>query len=378
MFSLFSIKIYSNRLVDTGIDSIYYSRRDTSERRIHREMKAMLLREYNKPLVLEEVETPRIGAGEVLIKVKACGVCASNIKYIEGAHPEVLTLPHILGHEPVGDVVQVGPEVHDVSKADRVCVYVFIPCGKCLYCGKGEENNCLHVKRIGMEVSGAYAEYVKAPARNVFKIPEELSYEESAVLADAAATSFHAIREKAKVRIGDEVAIMGIGSLGINGVQIAKAAGARVIAIDILPHKLEFAREYGADDAINGRKENVAEKIRSLTGGKGVDSFIDFVGSADSVRTGLQSLRRAGKLVVVGHDPHHPIQVKAFQELIMEEAEIIGSHASTRQELREVLNLVQAGKLKPVIGARYPLAQANEAHEALKSGEIFGRIVLLP
>lgn len=341
-------------------------------------MKAMVLREYNKPLMLEEVETPGIGAGEVLINVKACGVCASNVKYVEGAYPDVLTLPHILGHEPVGEVVKVGPGVQGIVKGDRVCVYIFIPCGECLYCGKGEENNCLHVNRIGMEISGAYAEYIKAPARNVFRIPEGVSYEEAAVLADAAATSFHAVREKAKVRVGDDVVIMGVGSLGINGVQIAKAAGARVIAIDILPSKLEFAREYGADETVDGRKEDIAARVRSLTGGKGVDSFIDFVGGPDSVRAGLHSLRRAGKLVVVGHDPHHPFQVKAFQELIMEEAEIIGSHASTRQELREILNLVQIGKLKPVIGGRFPLAQANEAHQALKGGEIFGRIVLLP
>ena len=341
-------------------------------------MKAMVLREYNKPLVLEEVEAPTIRAGEVLINVKACGVCASNVKYVEGAYPDVLRLPHILGHEPVGEVVRVGPGVHGIVKGDRVCVYIFIPCGECLYCGKGEENNCLHVNRIGMEVSGAYAEYIKAPARNIFKIPERVSYEEAAVLADAAATSYHALRVKADVRMGDDVAIMGVGSLGINGVQIAKAAGARVIAIDILPAKLEFGKEYGADEAIDGRKEDAAGRIRSLTAGKGVDSFIDFVGSAESVRIGLGSLRRAGKLVVVGHDPYRPIQFMAFKDLVMEEAEIIGSHASTRQELREILNLVQIGKLKPVIGARYPLSQANEAHEALKRGEILGRIVLLP
>jgi alcohol dehydrogenase, propanol-preferring len=341
-------------------------------------MKAMVLRKYNQPLVLEEVEMPRIGAREVLIQVKACGVCASNVKYVEGAYPDVLTLPHILGHEPVGEIAQVGSEVQGMAKGDRVCVYIFIPCGECLYCGKGEENNCLHVNRIGMEVSGAYAEYIKAPSRNVFKIPDGVSYEEAAVLADAAATSYHALRVKANVRMGDDVAIMGVGSLGINGVQIAKAAGARVIAIDILPAKLEFAREYGADETIDGRKEDTAARVRSLTAGKGVDSFIDFVGSADSVRTGLGSLRRAGKLVVVGHDPYRPIQVMAFKDLVMEEAEIIGSHASTRQELREILNLVQIGKLKPVIGARYPLSQANEAHKAIKGGEVFGRIVLLP
>ena len=341
-------------------------------------MKAMVLREYNQPLRLEEVDLPKIGPGEVLIKVIASGVCASNLKYVEGAYPTVLTLPHILGHEPAGEVVDVGAGVQGVAKGDRVCVYIFIPCGECLYCSKGEENNCLRVNRIGMELNGAYAEYIKAPARNVLKISDGISYEEAAVLADAVATSLHALREKAKVRVGDDVVIIGIGSLGINAVQIAKAAGARVIAIDIFPRKLEFAREYGADETIDGRKEESAERVRTLTSGKGADSFIDFVGSADSVRAGLHSLRRGGKLVVVGHDPYHPFQVKAFQELIMEEIEIIGSHASTRQELREVLDLVQAGKIKPVIGARYPLAQANEAHHALKSEEIFGRIVLIP
>lgn len=341
-------------------------------------MKAMVLREYNHPLKLEEVDVPKIEPGEVLIKVKACGVCASNVKYVEGAYPSVLKLPHILGHEPAGEIVEIGPGVQGFTRGDRVCVYIFIPCGECLYCSKGEENNCIAVKRIGMEVSGAYAECIKAPVRNVFKIPEGMTYDEASVLADAAATSFHALREKAKVRVGEDVVIIGVGSLGINAVQIAKAAGARVIAIDITPSKLEFARRYGADETIDGRKEDIAQRVRRLTSGKGADSFIDFVGGPESARAGLHSLRRGGKLVVVGHDPHHPIQVKAFQELIMEEIEIIGSHASTRQELREVIALVQAGKLKPVIGARYPLAQANEAHHALKTEEIFGRIVLLP
>ena len=341
-------------------------------------MKAMVLREYNQPLRLEEVQLPTIAAGEVLIKVKACGVCASNVKYGEGAYPSVLTLPHILGHEPAGEIVEVGPGVEGFSKGDRVCVYIFITCGECLYCTKGEENNCIRPQRIGMELAGAYAEYVKAPARNVFKIPDGMSYDEASVLADAVVTSFHALREKARVRVGDDVVIIGIGSLGINAVQIAKLAGARVIAIDISPPKLEFAKKYGADDTIEGRKEKVPERIRSLTFGKGADSFIDLVGSHESVNTGLHSLRRGGKLVVVGHDPYHPFQVKAFQELIMEEIEIIGSHAGTRQELREVLHLIQAGRIKPVIGARYPLAQANEAHHDLKTKEIFGRIVLVP
>jgi len=340
-------------------------------------MKAMVLHEFNRPLRLEEVEVPKIGPRELLVKVKACGVCASNIKYTKGVYP-YLTLPHILGHEPAGEVVDVGGEVEGFAKGDRVCVYIFITCGECLYCSKGEENNCIHFKRIGVELNGAYAEYLKVPARNAFKIPDGISYEEAAGIADAVVTSFHALREKAKIRLGEDVVIMGTGGLGINAVQIAKLAGAKVIAIDITSRKLEFAGKYGADETIDARKEVIAERVRSLTHGKGVDSFIDFVGSPESVRAGLRSLRRGGKLVMVGHDPYHDFQVKPFQEVILEEAEIIGSHASTRQEMCEVLSLVEAGKIRPIIGPRFPLSEANEAHRVLENEEVFGRIVLVP
>lgn len=339
-------------------------------------MKAMVLHEFNQPLRFEEVEVPKIGAGELLIHVKACGVCASNVKYAKGPSPYI-TLPHILGHEPAGEVVEVGPNVEGFVKGDRVCVYIFVTCRECLYCTTGQENSCLRAQRIGMELRGAYAEYVKVPARNAFKIPDGISFEEAGGISDAIVTSFHALREKAKIRVGDDIAIMGVGGLGINAVQIANLAGVKVIAIDITTRKLEFARKHGADETIDARKGGIAESIRSITKGKGIDSFIDFVGSPDSIKAGLHSLRRGGKFVVVGYDPHHDFQAKTFQEIIMEEVEIIGAHASTREEMKEVLSLIQAGKIRPIIGTRYPLCEANEAHRALEDEEIFGRIVLV-
>lgn len=340
-------------------------------------MKAMVLREYNQPLRLEEIEVPKIGEGELLVRVKACGVCASNLKYVREP-ADYIILPHILGHEPAGEVVEVGPNVEGFVRGDRVCIYIFVTCRECLYCTTGQENSCLQQRRIGHELPGAYAEYVKVPAWNAFKIPDGISFEEAGGIADAMVTSYHAVREKAQVRVGEDIAVMGVGGLGSNAVQLTRLAGCRVIAIDITPRKLEFARTLGADETINAQTEGVAERIRAMTKGKGVDVFFDYVGTRDSMKAGLHSLRRGGKFVLVGHEPDHDFQAKTFQEIIMEEVEIIGSHASTRNEMQAVLKLIQDGKIRPIIGAVYPLAEANEAHRALETEEILGRIVLLP
>lgn len=340
-------------------------------------MKAMVLREFNQPLSLEEVEIPKIGKEELLIRVKACGVCASNIKYSKGSAP-FIKLPHILGHEPVGEVADVGPEVKDFAVGDRVSIYIFVTCGKCLYCRRGEENNCINCDRIGMELPGAYAEYVKVRASNAMKIPDGIPYEEASVIADAINTPFHAIRKRGKIRIGEEVVIIGVGGLGIHAVQIAKASGARVIAIDIVPRKLEFAKQYGADEIIDARNGEIFEKVRSLTNGNGVDAYIDFVGSPNSLGAGLRSLRRGGRLVIVGNDPlQRDFQFNPHKAVTFEEVQIIGSHAATRQEMLELLQLVKAGTIKPVVAARYPLSQANEAHQALENQDSPGRIVLV-
>jgi 2-desacetyl-2-hydroxyethyl bacteriochlorophyllide A dehydrogenase len=337
----------------------------------------MVLREYNQPLRLEDVAIPRTGTGELLVRVKACGVCASNLKYVKEP-ADCIKLPHILGHEPAGEVVEVGPDVHGFAQGDRVCIYIFVTCRACVYCTTGQENSCLQQQRLGHELPGAYAEYLKVPAWNTFKIPEGISFEEAGGIADAMVTSYHAVQEKAQVSVGEDVAVMGVGGLGSNGVQLARLAGCRVIAIDITPRKLEFARRLGADETIDAQSEEVPERIRSMTKGKGVEVFFDYVGTRDSMQAGLHSLRRGGRFVLVGHEPGHDFRAKTFQELIMEEVQLIGSHASTRNEMQAVLKLIQDGKLRPLIGAVYPLVEANEAHRALEHEEILGRIVLVP
>jgi 2-desacetyl-2-hydroxyethyl bacteriochlorophyllide A dehydrogenase len=339
-------------------------------------MKAMVLRQFNQPLILEEVEVPKIGPGELLIRVKACGVCASDLKMVKGIVPDV-DPPRILGHNISGEVADVGPGIGEFRAGERVCIHVFVTCGECFYCRAGEENNCIHCRRIGHELDGGYADYVKAPARNVVKIPDGVAFEEAAILSDAVCTSFHALRSKAKIKIGEDVAIMGVGGLGIHAVQIAKAAGARVIGIDIAPRKLEFAKKHGADETIDAQKEGLVERVRSITGGKGVDAIVDFVGSPESIHNGLQCLRRGGRLVIVGYTPQQKFEANPFR-IMLEEAQIIGSHAQTRQDIRDVLHLVQAGRVKPIVAATYPLKEVNEVHRLLKTEDLMGRIVLIP
>ena len=335
----------------------------------------MVLHEFDQPLRLEEVEAPRIGAQEVLVKIKACGVCASDIKMVRGIVPNV-TLPHILGHQPAGDVLEIGPGVKGFSPGDRVCVYVFVTCGECFYCRMGQENNCIKTRRIGHELNGAYAEYLKVPSVNVFKIPDGIPYEEGSIIADAISTPFHAIHKQARVKPGEDVLIIGIGGLGIHAVQIAKAANARVIAADLTSRKLEFAKKYGADEVIDVRREVMKESVLKLTGGKRVDSVIDFVGNSETVKAGLASVRRGGKIVLVGYDPLNDFTASPMQ-VVLEEIEIIGSHAATSQEMHEIIELVRARKVKPVVAARYPLKEANEALRVLTSEEVLGRIVLM-
>jgi D-arabinose 1-dehydrogenase-like Zn-dependent alcohol dehydrogenase len=262
-------------------------------------MRAMVLREYNQPSRLEDVAVPTTGAGELLARVKACGVCASNLKYVKEP-ADYITLPHILGHEPAGEVVEVGPNVEGFVRGDRVCIYIFVTCRSCSYCTTGQENRCLQARRIGHELPGAYAEYVKVPAWNAFKIPDGISFEEAGGLADAIATSSHAVQTKAQIRFGEDVAVMGVGGLGSNAVQLARLAGCRVIAIDLTTRKLEFAQKIGADETINAQQEGEAERLRALTKGKGVDAFFDYVGTRHSMHAGLHSLRRGGKFVLWG------------------------------------------------------------------------------
>ncbi|MHA1333556.1 MAG: alcohol dehydrogenase catalytic domain-containing protein [Candidatus Odinarchaeia archaeon] len=337
-------------------------------------MKAALLVKPKTPLEVKDVEIPKVNKNEVLVKVKACGICHSDLHFIYGDRPTG-KLPIILGHEAAGIVEEVGEEVTDFSKGDRVAINYYFTCGKCPYCRAGLENLCEHIIRFGMDVDGAYAEYTKVPARSLAKIDPEVSFEEAAVATDAVATPYHALKDSGNLRINDTVAIYGIGGLGINAVQIAHISGARVIAIDIVDEKLDLAKQLGADETINAKNEDPVEKIMTLTNNKGVDLAVEFIGLPKTIVQAINSVKRSGRAVLVGFSPRD-IQVNPT-ELILKEVSIKGSRGLLHRTLIEVLTLVKEKKinLKPVITNIFSIDEINEGISQLREGKTIRSIV---
>jgi 2-desacetyl-2-hydroxyethyl bacteriochlorophyllide A dehydrogenase len=321
---------------------------------------------------------PVLGPKDVLVRVKACGICGTDVKIRDGlvAAP-IVVLPHVPGHEVAGEVTEVGPEVTGFKPGDRVTVYLYITCGECAHCRTGRENLCANLKRVGFEVFGGFADYLVVGARQLLHIGPDMPFEVAAVLPDAVAVPYHAIRHQAKAQVGDKLLIVGLGGLGIHAVQIAKAAGIEVIAADVKDEKLQLAREYGADHAVNPRQTDGLAFVRELTGGIGVDAVIENVGSSESLAWTLPATKNGGKLVIVGYSPGKPFPCDSMG-MHYHEWEILGSRLSTKQDLAEVIKLVQKGLVKPLVTRRFALEQVNEALEELANDNILGRAVIIP
>ncbi len=338
-------------------------------------MKAMVLKEYNRPFEMIEVETPKAGNGEILLKVKACGICNTDLKIYRGEiPPPLVVLPHIPGHEVAGEVVAVGAGVSGIEKGDVGVVYLYVPCRQCRWCITGQENLCIHLKRIGFDLRGGYAEYVVVPSYSFCPFKKGHPFHEMAILADAVATPYHAITRLADVKPGQDVLIVGAGGLGIHGVQIAKLCGARVVVVDKDQEALRMAGNFNADVVIN--PQEAPTKIKELTKGEGVDAVIEMVGSPETLSWSLPSLRKGGTLVLVGYNPGRPFPVDSMA-MHYNEWNIRGARLSTKAELLEVIRLVERGQIKPVVTQTFPFERTNEALEALSTGRTVGRIALL-
>jgi 2-desacetyl-2-hydroxyethyl bacteriochlorophyllide A dehydrogenase len=337
-------------------------------------MKAMVLSQYNTPLEVHDREVPRAEPGEVLLKVKACGICQTDLKIIRGAiPPPIVTLPHVLGHEVVGEIVAVGKTVSGLQEGDVGVVYSYVTCHNCEFCLAGRENLCIHLERIGFEREGGFAEYLKVPAYNFCSFSKDRPVEKMAIVADAIGTPYHAITGLAKVRPGQNVLIVGAGGLGIHAVQIAKLCGANVTVVDLDPNARDLARSYGADETLD--PVDAAEAIADQTGGHGVDAVIEIVGSPETLDWSLPALKSGGKLILVGYAPEHPFALNTMM-MHYNEYEIIGCRFVTKAELLELICLVGNGKIKPVVTHTFAFDQANAALETLKEGNSLGRIVL--
>ena len=334
-------------------------------------MKAAILQEFKKPLVLEEVPRPELEAHEVLIQVEACGVCHSDLHLADGDWPQLAAIvkkPLILGHEIAGRVVGRGAAVRDLQVGDRAGVpWIHWTCGECAFCQEGYENLCPKQKITGVTVDGGFAEFLKAPASHALRVPEGLSSVEVAPLFCAGVTVHRALKQ-ARMSSGQRLAVFGIGGLGHIAVQLARELGTEIIAVDVSERKLELARTLGATSGLNISSTNVIKELRAKGG-----VHVALVTSAAKAAYDLafSCLRPTGTLLVVGL----PSENLCFPPILMSarEVHIRASAVGTRQDVREVLAMASKGKIRCQVTPR-PLAHANEVLDELRHGQVAGRI----
>ena len=337
-------------------------------------MRAAILKEFGEPLVVEDIPVPDILPNEVLVKVKASGLCMTDVHIQQGIILTV-TLPYIPGHEMAGVVVRVGDKVRNVTVGQHVVCGIDITCGGCPLCLKKRENLCLKRVRIGFERDGSHAEYAAVPADNLYPIDEKVPFEQACVIPDAVACMLHAIEDIGRVQPKERVLIHGVGGLGLQGVQILRHIGAEIFAAARTGRKLDMALELGADHIINTREQNLVDEIDRLTEGEMCDIVLDLVGQQDTVGEMLKCIRPGGRIVALAYAA--PKFSGDYQEMVIKEKEILGLRGSTRKNMLDTIRMVEQGVLKPTVTGRYPLEEINQALEDLRESKGLGRNVIV-
>ena len=340
-------------------------------------MKAVLFREHGGPEVLsyEDLPEPMIGPEDVRVRVKACALNHLDIWIRQGNPAYPMTLPHVPGSDAAGIVEQVGWHVDSFTVGQRVFVSPGLSCWKCDQCLAGRDNLCRSYGLVGAKTHGSYAEYLKVPFRNVLPIPENLSFEQAAAFPLVSMTASHMLFALAGLQHGETVLIMGAGSgVGSMAVQMAKLAGARVMATVGSDDKIPRAVTLGADAVINHTTEKVSERAKLLTEGHGVDVVIEHIGP-EVWDTCLDSLARGGRLVTCGATTGGEVKLN-LRYVFARQLTIKGSYMGMRAELVKASELMGQGRLTSVIDRTFPLHEARAAQELMISRKFFGKIVL--
>ncbi|WP_180954528.1 zinc-dependent alcohol dehydrogenase family protein [Bacillus sp. V5-8f] len=308
-----------------------------------KEMKAAVTHAA-KDLRIENVPVPEIKENEVLIQVKACGICGTDPHIYNGHFPA--PMPLIQGHEFAGEVVMVGSAVTSVAVGDRVTADINISCGNCYYCRTGQKLFCENITQLGVHINGAFAEYVKAPENNIYKLPEGMTWEEGAYIEPLACV----IRgqERANVKMGDTVAIIGAGPMGLAHAIMAKLNGAsRVILSEMNKTRLQKAKDLGVDFVIDASEKDPVQEVLNLTEGRGADVVFEVVGAMPTYKQAFEMVRRGGTLVAYGAAPaDHTLEIKPF-EIYSKELTIVGSYAGTYGTWVKAIQLISSKRFNP-------------------------------
>jgi alcohol dehydrogenase, propanol-preferring len=342
--------------------------------------RAAVVHDFGSPLTVDQVPMPKLGPGQVRVKVEVCGLCHTDIHAANGDWPIKPSPPFTPGHEGVGIVTELAPGKvvttdldHEVRIGDRVAMpWLGYACGTCDYCVSGWETLCHAQEMMGYTIDGGMGEYATAYTDYVVKVPEGVDPFDAAPLTCAGVTTYKAVKV-AGTRSSDFVAVFGVGGLGHLAIQYAAIAGGRVVAVDVIDEKLDLARELGAEFTINAKKEDPVEAIQRLGG---VDQAIALAVSPRAFEQAYRSLRRGGKLVFVALPADNEITLPIF-ETVLNGITVVGSIVGTRKDLREVFELHAAGKTR-VIRETRPLDQVNEAIADVEAGRVAARIVLEP
>ncbi len=332
-------------------------------------MRAAQLTEQGNPLELVTLPVPSPGEEEILVKVKAAGICSSDLHYQEG-RSQVTKLPITLGHEIAGEIVECGKQVRGLEPGDRVCIFYLVTCGKCPACSSGNDNYCSEAKMLGKNIDGGFAEYITVPARNAYPFPDSIPFTHAALLTDAVATPFHAL-SRAGVKTGESVLVIGIGGLGLHAVQIAKIMGAgKVIAMDLDPEKLSLASRVGATMTVNPGEKKAVEKVIELTGG-GVNLAVELIGLPQTIRQAIDCTATGGRSVVVGICPEE-IALNPYHDLLLKERTIMGSADQSRADFPVIIELADQKRLdmSHSVTRELPLDEINQGLDMLRKKDI--------
>jgi len=350
-------------------------------------MRAMAVTQYGAPLRLMDLPRPVPGPGQVLLRVIGCGVCRSDLKIADGAMPfsATLPLPHVPGHEIAGEIVAFGPAETGPGGAggaglglgDRVVVYNYWGCRTCAHCQAGEENLCERLRGwTGFTSPGGFQEYLVVPDDCVLPLPSNVPPEHGGPLSCALGTAYHAVVTQGAVRAGESVAILGAGGVGLHAVQVARAAGARPLAVDLQRHRLDAARAAGAEGAFPAG-DGAADAVREATAGRGADVVVDTVGHHGSLLAAAGLVRTGGRIVLVGYTAsaadYPPLP---SERLVLGQISVVGSRYVTRRELRRAFDLVARGLVRPVVADEVPLERANDALAMVREDRVTGRVVV--